>query len=88
LWRILPLESKHLQYVVREPYTPTGGHFRFARGLVASTNTLVLRSKMRDGRVFLDGHRLLHAIALGDVLTLQRSDEPLTVLGIADKRRD
>src|SRR6185436_3893799 len=29
--KILPLTSKHIQYVVREPYTPAGGHFRYAK---------------------------------------------------------
>jgi NAD+ kinase len=86
--QVLPLESKHLQYVVREPYTPTGGHFRFTGGLVGPRAALVLRSKMREANVFLDGHRLVHPITLGDVLTLRQSDESLTVLGIAGKLRD
>ena len=86
--KVLPLRAKHLQYVVREPYTPMGERFRFACGLVGENEELVLRSKMRDARVFIDGHRLVHAITLGDVLALRRSDEPLVVLGIADKHRD
>jgi NAD+ kinase len=85
--RILPLSSKHLQYVVREPYTPAGGHFRYAKGLVDPSGTLTLRSKMREGKVFLDGHRIVHPITMGDVLTMVRSSDSLTVLGIAKKRR-
>ncbi len=85
--KVLPLESEQLQYVVREPYTPAGGHFRFARGLVDSDEELVIRSKMREAKVFLDGHRIVHSVTLGDVLTMRRSDESLTVLGIKRKRR-
>ncbi|MBX3204085.1 MAG: NAD(+)/NADH kinase [Labilithrix sp.] len=85
--RILPLESERIQYVVREPYTPAGGRFRYARGLVDAGQELVLRSKMREAKVFLDGHRLVHSVTMGDVLTMRRSDEALTVLGIARKRR-
>lgn len=85
--RILALQSDKLQYVVREPYTPAGGHFRYARGLVGASEKLVLRSKMREAKVFLDGHRIVHSVTLGDVLTLRRSAESLTVLGIAKKRR-
>lgn len=85
--KVLPLSSDKIQYVVREPYTPAGGHFRFARGLVDAEDQIVLRSKMREARVFLDGHRIAHAVTLGDVLTMQRSNETLTVLGIAGKRR-
>jgi NAD+ kinase len=85
--RVLPLSSEKLQYVVREPYTPAGGHFRFAKGLVEPGHALVLRSKMREAKVFLDGHRIVHSITIGDVLTLRRSADSLTVLGIAGKRR-
>jgi NAD+ kinase len=85
--KVLPLSSDKIQYVVREPYTPAGGHFRFARGLVDAGDQIVLRSKMREARVFLDGHRIVHAVTLGDVVTMQRSNETLTVLGIAGKRR-
>jgi NAD+ kinase len=85
--RVLPFSSEKIQYVVREPYTPAGGHFRFAKGLVEPGDQLVLRSKMREAKVFLDGHRIVHAITIGDVLTMRRSADSLTVLGIAGKRR-
>jgi NAD+ kinase len=85
--KVLPLESERLQYVVREPYTPAGGSFRFARGLVDAGDQLILRSKMREAKVFLDGHRIFHSVTVGDVLTMCRSADPLTVLGIAGKRR-
>lgn len=84
---MLPLESERIQYVVREPYTPAGDRFRYARGLVEPGEELVLRSKMREAKVFLDGHRIVHSVTMGDVLTMRRSDESLTVLGIARKRR-
>lgn len=85
--KVLPLSSKRIQYVVREPYTPAGGHFRFATGLLDERGCLTLRSKMREAKVFLDGHRLVHSVTIGDVLEMRRSDEDLTVLGIAKKRR-
>lgn len=85
--KVLPLTSDRIQYVVREPYTPAGGRFRYARGLVAAGEKLVLLSKMREGKLFLDGHRIVHSVRLGDTLTMRRSSESLTVLGIASKRR-
>jgi NAD+ kinase len=85
--KVLPLESRRLQYVVREPYTPAGGHFRFARGFIDPDEQLVIRSKMREGKVYLDGHRIVHSVTLGDILTMRRSEDSLTVLGIANKRR-
>jgi len=85
--KVLPLASTKLQYVVREPYTPAGGHFRFAMGLVEDNGVLTLRSKMRESKLFLDGHRIVHDVTIGDVVTMRRSKESLTVLGIAGKRR-
>ena len=52
--RVLPLQSLKIQYVVREPYTPAGGHFRFAKGKLEPNGRLVLRSKMREAKVFLE----------------------------------
>jgi NAD+ kinase len=85
--KVLPLESERIQYVVREPYTPAGERLRFTRGLLDPSNELLLRSKIREARVFLDGHRIVHSVTMGDVLTMRRSEESLTVLGIARKRR-
>lgn len=85
--RVLPLTSRRLQYVVREPYTPAGGHFRYAKGLVADDGTLELRSKMREAKVFLDGHQNVFDVGIGDVLHMRRCEEPLLVLGLGSKRR-
>ena len=84
--KVLPLESRKIQYVVREPYTPAGGHFRFAKGLLAEDARLTIHSKMREAKLFIDG-RIVHSFTIGDVLVMRRSEETLTVLGIAKKRR-
>jgi hypothetical protein len=38
---------------------------------------------MRQAKVFLDGDHLVHDVTIGDVVTMQRSTEPLVVLGLA-----
>jgi NAD+ kinase len=85
--KVLPLGSRRIQYVVREPYNPIGKRSRSAVGLLDEGGKLTLRSKIRDGRVFIDGHRIVHNVTIGDVLVMRRSAETLTVLGIANKRR-
>jgi NAD+ kinase len=83
--RILPLTSTRLQYVVREPYRPHGGTPeppRLTMGLIEEGQTLRLRSRVREGRLFLDGEHLVHDVTIGDVVTMRRSAEPLTVLGM------
>jgi NAD+ kinase len=84
--KVLPLASRRLQYVVREPYTPAGERLRHVVGRIDVDERLVLHNKMREAKLFLDGHHTVFEIALGDVLTLQRSDEPLTVLGLRRSR--
>lgn len=85
--KVLPLGSRRIQYVVREPYRPIGKRIRFSVGLLDEDGKLTLRSKIRDGRVFIDGHRIVYDVTIGDVLVLARSAETLTVLGLATKRR-
>jgi NAD+ kinase len=83
---VLPLGSDKLQFVVREPYTPAGERFTLPIGLVDHGDELVLRAKMGEGRVFVDGPHEVYSITIGDVLRFRASDEPLTLLGIARRR--
>jgi NAD+ kinase len=85
--KVLPLTSRRIQYVVREPYRPIGKRSGFTVGLLDEGGKLTVRSKIRDGRVFIDGHRLVHTVTIGDVLVMKRGSETLTVLGLATKRR-
>jgi NAD+ kinase len=80
--RILPLASHKLQFVVREPYTPLGEKLELSRGTVDEDGALVLLNKMGQARLFLDGHHIVHEATVGDVITMRRSDEELTVLGL------
>ncbi len=80
--RVLPLTSRRLQYVVREPYTAAGRELRLMTGLVDEEGRITLRSKMRQAKLFLDGHHNEYDAEIGDVITLRRSDETLTVLGL------
>jgi NAD+ kinase len=85
--KVLSLTSRRLQYVVREPYTPRGKRLSLRRGTVGDGGSLQLRSKMRQGKLFLDGPHVVFDIGLGDVVTLRRSAETLTVLGLSGARR-
>jgi NAD+ kinase len=85
--RVLPLTSQKIQYVVREPYQANGHALRMALGLAQEDQALVIKSKMRQARVFLDGDHIVHAVTIGDVLRMRRSDEPLVVLGLGRNGR-
>lgn len=86
---VLPIDSTDLQYVVREPYMPAGTVFRHVIGRVQKGERLVVRSKMREAKLFLDGHARELDVTIGDVLSFRRSDQTLTVVGLdkAARRR-
>jgi len=79
---VLPLDSLDLQYVAREPYRPHGEPLKLTLGLVVGEQSLDVKSRMRQARLFLDGDHLVHDVTIGDVVTMRRSSEPLVVLGL------
>jgi NAD+ kinase len=85
--KILPLTSRQLQLVVREPYTPEGEKLRLTRALIPERGELRVRSKIREGRLFIDGPHEFVDVEMGDRLVFRRSPESLTVLGLSATRR-
>jgi NAD+ kinase len=85
---VLPAESTRIQYVVREPYVPDDGTGRplpaprLRLGTVPRTGSIVLVSKIREGRLFVDGPHRVRDVAMGSEIVLRASDEPLTLLEI------
>lgn len=84
--KVLPLSSKNLQLVVREPYTPDGKPYKLWRHLVRPEQCLHVRSKSRKMRLYLDGPDTMIRVGLGDMLGFSKGSEPLTLLGISDRR--
>jgi NAD+ kinase len=85
--KILPLTSKKIQYVVREPYTPYGVPLKLTTGLADEGGMIEVRNKMREAKIFLDGDNIVFDSTIGDVIVMRRSDEPLTVLGLTRNGR-
>ena len=83
----MPLTSGDLQLVVREPYTPAGEQLKLTRLMVSGRRELVVHSKIREGRLFIDGPHEVMSIDMGDTLVFRRSPEKLTLLGIGPRRR-
>lgn len=85
--RVLPLTSKRLQLVVREPYTPRRETYRLGHALIDPGHELVVRSKMHDAKLFIDGPDRSIDVGFGDVLAFTQASQPLTVLGISSRRK-
>jgi NAD+ kinase len=85
--RVLPIGSMKLQWVVREPYRGPGRTYELARGLVDPERYLSITSKMREGKLYLDGAQKVHPVDIGTEIRLCRSPEPLTLLGLRSRER-
>ncbi|MET0791616.1 MAG: NAD(+)/NADH kinase [Polyangiaceae bacterium] len=83
--RVLPLSSKELQLVVREPYSPYG-KFKLLKLVVGAKNVVSVQSKMDDAALYLDGPHRTVSVRLGDVVSFGVSDEPLNVLGLRGRK--
>ncbi len=80
--RVLPPRSRNLQFVVREPYTPTGRPFRYTQGIVRPGERFEVWNKMREARLYLDGPRNVVPLTIGQRVSFEVSDEPLTMVGV------
>ncbi|MDF3066994.1 MAG: kinase [Polyangiaceae bacterium] len=80
--RILPITSRQLQLVVREPYTPRGRKNALARAIMKPGERCTITSKMDDSSLFVDGPQRTIAVRLGDKIEFALSDTPLKVLGL------
>ncbi|MDD9933597.1 MAG: NAD(+)/NADH kinase [Myxococcales bacterium] len=74
-----PITSKRLQYLVRECYAPSDA--QLLRGFIAPGERLAIQSHIRAGCAYLDGPHMIHPIDIGSTMTMERSDEPLSLLG-------
>jgi NAD+ kinase len=83
--RVLPLSSRRLQLVVREPYTPLGEHYKIVRALIPPGEVLSVRTKMHDAKVFIDGPDTAFDLEFGDTVEVTRSDDSLVLLGLGKR---
>ncbi|MBX3246201.1 MAG: NAD(+)/NADH kinase [Myxococcales bacterium] len=90
--KVLPIGSRKLQWIVREPFSPElpdrePEAIRLAKGIVLDGETLRLKSKIREGRLYFDGAQKVARVDVGCEVTFSRSEEPLTLLGLRSRGR-
>lgn len=81
--RRMPIASKRLQYLVREPYTWPQRRYRLARGF---TSRVGLQALTVNLGLWIDGSRVRYDLALGDRVEVQVGP-PLLVLCYDEARR-
>jgi NAD+ kinase len=80
--KALPPTSRKFQYVVREAYQKKFGTRRLLKGILSPDKALEVVSRMKEGRLFIDGANLVYPFRLGDRLKVQSSRHPLKVIGL------
>ena len=86
----MPDINVNVQHKVKRPTFITVGEFyennrealKLRRAEIKPDESLLVRSKMYDARLFLDGPANHRVVTLGDVLVFRRSHEPLTLLAL------
>lgn len=86
--KVMPIESRGFQYLVREPYLPTGKRSRLVGRVLSPKETFSLHSKMRSGRIYIDGAHHELDFPIGEKLTVSTKAPTLSVLGFDRKRRE
>jgi NAD+ kinase len=86
--RVLPIGSRALQCVVREPYCDERKPpYKLSRFVIPESGSVVIQNKMSDAAIFLDGPYQRAKVGLGDNVRFRTSAEPLRVLGLTGTRR-
>jgi NAD+ kinase len=77
--RVMPIGSRRLQYLVRELLREPGRRYRLDRGFVRPPGGLIVSSKMPDGRLWIDGSRIVHRFPFGSRLSVDTSAPVLRI---------
>lgn len=78
---LLPLDSKSIQYIVREPYVNVNGPYQFTKGIIEKGQSLTLVSRLPNVRVYIDGTAHEVACGFGDTVVFSVSPWPLLLYG-------
>ncbi|EFJ19356.1 hypothetical protein SELMODRAFT_419186 [Selaginella moellendorffii] len=75
----MPLESKELQYMLREPILPHPKQKNLMHGFVGSTEAIQVTWGCRQGSIYFDGAHVSAPIKFGTVVTISASGPPVKV---------
>ncbi|KAJ9551517.1 hypothetical protein OSB04_015562 [Centaurea solstitialis] len=64
----MPALSKDLQYMVREPISPSTSNFRLMHGLIKPELSMDIDWYTKDGLIYIDGSHIVHPVQHGDTI--------------------
>jgi NAD+ kinase len=77
--RILPRQSKNIQYLVRELYREPGREYQLLRGLLRPGEQLHIASKMPEAHLYIDGARTKYQFPFGTRAVFDLAQSPLHI---------
>jgi NAD+ kinase len=78
--RALPLDSKEIQYVVREPYAPPGKRYRLLKGVLKPPSRIEIFSMMDDAALFVDGPHIVIKLRRASRIAIRNAMKPIQAI--------
>lgn len=75
----MPIESREIQYMVREPLTPRAIDVPHMHGLVKHDESMHIAWYSKEGAIYVDGSHVSYAVRHGDVIELSSEAPTLKV---------
>ncbi|PIR20117.1 MAG: hypothetical protein COV45_09095 [Deltaproteobacteria bacterium CG11_big_fil_rev_8_21_14_0_20_47_16] len=72
----LPITSKQMEYLVREPYYH-GKYYRLVQGILSETARIQIRSHVAEGIISIDGSHIQYPAPEGAEITVAAAKHPL-----------
>ena len=83
----MPITSRDFQFRIRELYPEPHRKNRITGGIVRANEKLVVYSKIRAGRIFVDGPHVAYCFPIGARVEISATAPPLIVYGFNEGRR-
>ena len=74
----LPLGSRKMEYVVREPYSPSV-QYSLLKGILPDVRQIKIESQTENGIIYIDGSHIQYPAPRGTKITIQGSKNPLKI---------
>lgn len=75
----MPMSSRELQYMVREPISPRAVDIPWMHGLVRPEESMHITWYGKDGAMYIDGSNVLYSVQHGDAIKLSTKAPTLKV---------
>lgn len=76
----LPLDSKKIEYMIREPYEPHGKKYHLLKQILSPGRSIEILSMMDDAAIFVDGPHIIYPVMRGSIMVVRHAVQPLQVL--------